>query len=73
MYADRCSRDFIKGVYSFLNVAKANKRNGFMCCPCNVCRNEKDYLPQRPFISTCSGLVSCLAIIVGPSMEKEGL
>jgi hypothetical protein len=43
MYADRCSGDFIKGVYSFLNVAEANKRNGFMCCPCGVCRNEKDY------------------------------
>jgi hypothetical protein len=24
-------------------VAEANKRNGFMCCPCGVCRNEKDY------------------------------
>jgi hypothetical protein len=43
MYADRRSGDFIKGVHSFLNVAEANKRNGFMCCPCGVCRNEKDY------------------------------
>jgi hypothetical protein len=43
MYADRRSGDFIKGVHSFLNVAKANKRNGFMCCPCGVCQNEKDY------------------------------
>jgi hypothetical protein len=42
MYADRCSGDFIKGVHSFLDVAEANKRNGFMCCPCGVCQNEKD-------------------------------
>jgi hypothetical protein len=27
--------------------------------------------PQRPFISTYSGLVSYPAIIVGPSMERE--
>jgi hypothetical protein len=43
MYADRRSGDFIKGVHSFLNVAEATKRNGFMCYPCGVCRNEKDY------------------------------
>ena len=28
---------------SFLNVVEANTRNGFMCCPCHVCQNEKDY------------------------------
>jgi hypothetical protein len=43
MYADRRSGDFIKGVHSFLNVTEATKRNGFMCCPCGICRNEKDY------------------------------
>jgi hypothetical protein len=43
MYADRRSGDFIQGVHSFLNVAEATKWNGFMCCPCSVCRNEKDY------------------------------
>jgi hypothetical protein len=43
MYADRRSGDFIKGVHSFLNVAEANKWNGFMCCPCGVCQNKKDY------------------------------
>jgi hypothetical protein len=32
MYIDRRPRDFIKGVHSFLNVAEATKRNGFMCC-----------------------------------------
>jgi hypothetical protein len=23
--------------------AEENKRNGFMCCPCSIYRNEKDY------------------------------
>jgi hypothetical protein len=43
MYDDRRFGDFIKGMHSFLNVAEANKQNGFVCCPCGVCRNEKDY------------------------------
>jgi hypothetical protein len=30
-------------------------------------------LPQGSFTPTCFGLVSCPAIIVGPSTEKEGL
>src|SRR5215203_529240 len=30
-------------------------------------------LPQETFTCTCFGRVSCQAIIVGPSMEKEGL
>jgi hypothetical protein len=43
MYANRRYGEFIKGVHSFLNVTEANKQNGFICCPCGVCRNEKDY------------------------------
>src|SRR3954468_23455268 len=43
MYADRISDEFIKGVCSFLVVAEANKQNGFMCCPCGECRNQKEY------------------------------
>ena len=43
MYSDRREDPFTDGLSSFLNVAKANKRNGFMCCPCKLCRNEKDY------------------------------
>jgi hypothetical protein len=30
-------------------------------------------LPQESFRATCFGLVSCLAIMFGPSMEEEGL
>jgi hypothetical protein len=43
MYSDRCSIEFIEGVRSFLKVADAYKRYGFMCCPCGAYRNEKDY------------------------------
>ena len=43
MYADRRSNEYMQGLRSFLNVAEANTRNGFMCCPCRNCRNEKDY------------------------------
>jgi hypothetical protein len=47
MYADWRSAEFIEGVRSFLKVAEANKWNGSMCCPCGVCRNEKDYSCSR--------------------------
>ena len=40
---DRRSLEFIRGVQEFINVAKANTRDGFMCCPCVLCKNEKDY------------------------------
>ena len=47
MYADRIEREFTEGLRSFLNVAEASARNGFMCCPCRYCRNEKDYSSSR--------------------------
>ena len=47
MYADRRSPEFMKGVRYFLDVAQANKRNNFMCCPCAVCRNQKEHSSHR--------------------------
>ena len=47
MYGDRHTREYIKGVHEFLDAAEANKQNGFMCCPCRFCRNEKDYSSSR--------------------------
>ena len=47
MYDDRRSPEFINGLNSFLGVAEANKRNGFMCCPCGVCKNTKDYSSSK--------------------------
>jgi hypothetical protein len=41
--ADQRSLEFIWGVHEFFNVAKANTQNGFMCCPCALCKNERDY------------------------------
>jgi hypothetical protein len=47
MYADRRSAEFMKGVRYFLDVAEANKRNGFMSCPCGLCRNQKEYSSSK--------------------------
>ena len=41
--ADRRSNEFMDGLRGFLYVADANKRNGFVFCPCSECRNTKDY------------------------------
>ena len=48
MYGDRRSGAYREGVRSFIVVAEANKRwDGFMCCSCVECRNEKDYTSSR--------------------------
>ena len=38
--ADPRSQEFMDGVHSLLRAAEANKRDGFMCCPCAVCMDE---------------------------------
>ena len=43
MYGDRHTSEYIKGVHNFLEVAEANKKNGFMYCPCPICGNMKSY------------------------------
>ena len=43
MYGDRHTSEYIKGVRKFLEVAEANKQNGFMCCPCPDCGNTRSY------------------------------
>ena len=47
MYGDRCTSDYIEGLHNFLEVAEANKQNGFMYCPCTVCENTKDYSDSK--------------------------
>jgi hypothetical protein len=47
MYGNRLSGEFITGLQGFLCVADANKRNGFVVCPCTVCKNQKDYSSSR--------------------------
>nr|CAJ86268.1 H0901F07.5 [Oryza sativa] len=47
MYADRRSKEFIDGVHYFLRVAEANRKRGFICCPCNKCKNQKEYSASR--------------------------
>jgi hypothetical protein len=41
--ADCRSQEFIDGVHYFLSVAEAYKRDGFMLCPCALCRNLNEY------------------------------
>ena len=44
MYSDRRNPDFINGMHYFLRVAERNKSpNGFISCPCSVCKNTQDY------------------------------
>jgi hypothetical protein len=71
-------QDYVAGIPiwyipNILRVTNANKRNGFVVCPCSVCKNLKNYSSSRPFTCTCFSTVSCPATIVGPSTEKEVL
>ena len=44
MYGDRCTMTRINGLKSFLDAAEAHKSSkGFMCCPCRLCQNKKEY------------------------------
>ena len=47
MYGDRHTSEYIKGVHDFLEVAEANKQNGFMCCPCPICGKTKAYSDRK--------------------------
>src|SRR3989337_1189787 len=47
MYGDRHTSEYIKGVHNFLEVAEANKQNGFMCYPCPDCGNTRSYSDQK--------------------------
>src|SRR4051812_8110541 len=47
MYGDRRTSEYIMGVNNFLEVAVANKENGFMCCPCTMCGNTKSYSERQ--------------------------
>src|SRR4051812_20529792 len=46
-YEDRRSGEFINGLHSFLEVAEANKRDGFMSCTCRVCKNNNTYYDSK--------------------------
>src|SRR3954465_15066885 len=47
MYGDRHTSEYIKGTHNFLEVAEANKQNGFMCCPCPSCGNTRSYSDSK--------------------------
>ena len=43
MYIDRRFNEFTSGLKFFIEVAEANKRGGFMYCPCVNCKNVINY------------------------------
>ena len=47
MYGDRRTTEYITGLNNFIGVVQANSLNGFMCCPCVVCQNKKDYSSSK--------------------------
>ena len=47
MYGPRLSGEFTTGLKDFLVVANANKQQGFIICPCAVCKNQKGYSSSR--------------------------
>ena len=71
--ADRRSKEFMDGVHEFIEAAEKHKYGGFVRCPCQFCKNEKDYSSTERFTITCSATVSCPTTMFGPSMEKVGL
>jgi hypothetical protein len=47
MYGDQCGTPFIASL-TFLQTAEVNKSmNGFMCCPCRRCGNNKEYSNRK--------------------------
>ena len=73
MHSKKRTSKYIKGVHNFLEVAEANKQNGFMCFPCPICGNTSLTLTGKSFTATCFRRVSCDTIMFGPSTEKEVL
>jgi hypothetical protein len=47
MYGDRRDSDFIAGLHKFIDVAKANKVDNFMPCPCVDCWNVTEHSASR--------------------------
>jgi hypothetical protein len=47
MYGDRRDFDFIAGLHKFIDVAKVNKVDNFMHCPCVDCRNVTEHSAPR--------------------------
>ena len=43
MYGDRRCPEFINDMHNVLCVAELNKQNGLMFCPCDDCRNKRNY------------------------------
>ena len=47
LYVDFYGISTVNSVREFRRVAEQNKRDGFMCCPCAVCKNLKEFTNSR--------------------------
>jgi Transposase family tnp2/Domain of unknown function (DUF4218)/Transposase-associated domain/Domain of unknown function (DUF4216) len=48
MYGGRCTMAWINGLNTFLDAAEAHRSSkGFMCCPCRICRNNKEFSRRK--------------------------
>ena len=45
--ADWRSKEFMDGMYEFIEAAEKHKYGGFVHCPCKFCKNERDYSSSR--------------------------
>lgn len=52
MCDDRGSMAWINGPMTFLDTAESNmSAKGFMCCPCRICQNDKEYSKRNTMYS----------------------
>ena len=70
---DRRTSEYMANLKKFLDVAEANRVNNLCLVHLLTVGMSQSTLKDLPFIATWLGRVSCPAIIVGPSTEKEGL
>jgi hypothetical protein len=73
MYSDRRDSDFIVGLHKFIDVAKANKVDNFMPCPCVDCRKRGGALcPENPSKPSASERFHARILLFGHARRKRG-
>jgi hypothetical protein len=69
MYGGWCTMAWIKGQKYFLDAAEARRSSkGFMCCPCRICRNNKEFSRINTLHIHLIERVSWITILFGPRM-----
>ena len=70
---DRREDPYMTGLRSFLEVAKANIKDGFISCPCVDCENKKSYSTSKTIHMHLLRRGFMPSYNCGPSTAKEGL